>query len=296
VNKLKKVYFLLALIFSPLINASIPLVSPSWLVKHLDDDAIYLLDIRSKEFFDYVRIPSSVHSDYSQWRQPQSDILQKMLPSKKYLEKLLSTSGIKNSSHIIIISAGESASDIAAASRVYWTLEQMGHTQKSILNGGFIAWAKSKYPLTQAKVMPAKVSAYNIALIKPQLDAAKILKTINNAQIIDVRSVAEYKGLIASADERKGALINAQSLPYDWFINQTGQFHSVANLKSIAASISYNNTKQSIIYCHTGHRAALSWFVFHELLGNKQATLYDGSTRDWATHSNLPMTQAIHVQ
>lgn len=277
--------------------ASTPLVSPSWLSKHLDDDNIFLLDIRSKEHFNYVRIPSSVHSDYSQWRQPQSKILKKMLPSKGQLEKLLSAIGVKNDSHIIIVSVGESVSDLASASRVYWTLEQIGHEKKSILTGGIIKWAQSRYPLTQVKASTPKPSNYKIAAIKPQLNSTEVLKAIDKAQIIDTRSVAEFKGLIASPDERKGSLKNAKSLPYDWFSkNQSGQFQSLENIKIISDSIAYDNTKDSIVYCHTGHRAALSWFVLHELLGNDKVKLYDGSTRDWATQPNLPMTQAIHVK
>ncbi len=291
------IIFAISITFSLSSFASTPLVSSNWLSKHLNDDNIFLLDIRSKEHFKYVHIPSSVHSEYSQWRQPQSKILRKMLPSKAHLENLLSSLGVKNSSHIIILSAGESASDLAAASRVYWTLEQIGHEQKSILSGGVIAWAQSRNPLTQAKASEPVKSSYKITSIKPQLDATQVLKAIDQAQIIDTRSVAEFKGLIASPDERKGAIKNAHSLPYDWFSkNRSGHFKSLENIKSISSSIGYDNTKESIVYCHTGHRAALSWFVLHELLGNEKVKLYDGSTRDWATQDTLPMTQEIHVK
>lgn len=277
--------------------ASTPLVTVDWLSQHIEDDNLVLLDIRSKEYFDYVRIPTSVHSDYAQWRLPQTKVLQKMLPSKKQLEKLLSSAGIKTDSKIVIIAMGDSATSLAAASRVYWTLEQIGHKEKSILNGGLVEWAQHKLPLTQTKAPLVTPSSYKIQNIKPQINASGLLKNIDSLQIIDTRSVAEHKGLIASPDERKGTIKNSKSLPYDWFSeNQSGKFTSLENIKNIAQSINYNNNKASIVYCHTGHRAALSWFVFNQLLGNKQTKLYDGSTRDWATQSTLPMTQEIYVK
>jgi len=35
-------------------------------------------------------------------------------------------------------------------------------------------------------------------------------------------------------------------------------------------------------YCNTGHLASGTWFVLHELAGNRQARLYDGSLNAWA--------------
>ncbi len=294
---MKNLLLIFSLFFSLPSLAATPLVTSSWLAENLDNNSLFLLDIRSKDYFNYVHIPSSVHNDYANWRQPHSKTLKKMLPSKANLELLLSQSGIKNSDHIIIISTGETASDLAAASRVYWTLDQIGHKEKSILSGGLIAWAQNRLPLTQAKAKSPKASKYIIKSILPQLVSNDILKTLNKTQIIDARSVAEFKGLIASPDERKGTIKTSMSLPYDWFTaNQSGQFQSLDNINSIISSIDYDNSKETVVFCHTGHRAALSWFVLHELLGNKKATLYDGSTRDWATQPALPMTQKIHVK
>jgi len=45
----------------------------------------------------------------------------------------------------------------------------------------------------------------------------------------------------------------------------------------------------TVVYCHTGHRTSLSWFVFHEILGNEKAILYDGLTREWAGRNDLPV-------
>lgn len=276
-----------------------PLVDAEWLNENLKNQDIILLDIRNKDYFEYVHLPNSVNSQYSDWRQPQSNILKKMLPTKDYLEKLLSKLGIQNNDHVIIISSGESATELAAASRVYWTLEQINHAKKSILNGGVIAWAKKQLPLTRRAEKPPKESKYQIQTIKQQVDFNSVLNSLDqNEQIIDARSIAENKGLILSAsDERTGAIPTSKALPYDWFtLNGGGNIHSEQNLQAILKSIDYQADQSTTVYCHTAHRAALSWFVLSEVLGNKQVKLYDGSTREWATNPELPLTSEINIE
>ena len=42
-------------------------------------------------------------------------------------------------------------------------------------------------------------------------------------------------------------------------------------------------------YCNTGHWASTDWFVFHELLGRKDAKLYAGSMVEWSSNDSRPI-------
>jgi thiosulfate/3-mercaptopyruvate sulfurtransferase len=46
---------------------------------------------------------------------------------------------------------------------------------------------------------------------------------------------------------------------------------------------------EQITFCNLGYLASLSWYVAYEILGNKQAKLYDGSLADWSADESLPM-------
>jgi thiosulfate/3-mercaptopyruvate sulfurtransferase len=48
--------------------------------------------------------------------------------------------------------------------------------------------------------------------------------------------------------------------------------------------------KPTIAYCWSGAQSSLNWYVMHELLGNKNARLYDGSMQEWSKNPNNPMT------
>jgi len=44
-----------------------------------------------------------------------------------------------------------------------------------------------------------------------------------------------------------------------------------------------------ILFCNTGHWASVNWFVASELLGLKDARLYDGSMAEWSADPTNPM-------
>ena len=51
----------------------------------------------------------------------------------------------------------------------------------------------------------------------------------------------------------------------------------------------------TIAYCNTGVTASLGWFALHELLGNQETRLYDGSMHAWSkvpgSHSVVPLAE-----
>ena len=280
-----------------LVFASEALVDTDWIAKKLDYKNLLMVDLRSKDYFEYAHIKGSTLTDYSKWRVVNDQGITGMLPSQGHIEQLLSQMGATPDHHIVLVPSGESASDMASAARIYWTLEQIGHKKKSILNGGIIAYANARLPLERGP-NATESTKYEIQNMKhDQIDGDAIVKN-NKLNIIDVRSKAEYLGIYQGApDERAGTIPGSQSLPYDWFTqNGSGRLISKDNMQVLMTSIKTDKDLPTVVYCHTGHRASLSWFVLHEILGNKKAILYDGSTREWASRNDLPVDQLIAFQ
>jgi len=42
-------------------------------------------------------------------------------------------------------------------------------------------------------------------------------------------------------------------------------------------------------YCLRGERGVVTWFVLHELLGQRRARLYDGSWTEWGNRVDVPV-------
>ena len=288
---------LLLLASSNLAISSDALVDAAWIAKNLDNKNLLMVDLRSKDYFEYAHIKGSTLTDYSKWRVVNDKGITGMLPSQGHIEQLLSQMGATPEHHIVLVPSGESASAMASAAHIYWTLEQIGHQQKSILDGGIIAYASAGLPLVRGP-NATEASEYEIKTMKhDQIDGDAMLKN-SNMNIIDTRSKAEHLGIYQGApDERAGTIPNSQSLPYDWFTqNGGGKLISKDNLQVLMGTLKIDKDLPTVVYCHTGHRASLSWFVLHEILGNEKAILYDGSTREWASRNDLPVDQLIAFQ
>ena len=53
------------------------------------------------------------------------------------------------------------------------------------------------------------------------------------------------------------------------------------------------NGNPIIAYCRIGERSAHTWFVLHELLGEKDVRNYDGSWTEWGNLVNVPIEKDV---
>jgi thiosulfate/3-mercaptopyruvate sulfurtransferase len=175
----------------------------------------------------------------------------------------------------------------------------LGHDKVSILDGGLVGYAEQRrHPLQNGnhQTKPKTFKAHYKAEMNP--DAKAVKKALSaGALAVDNRTRAEYLGIYGgNSKERAGSLPQAVNLNYDWLtVNGSGKMQSLENLKRIYSASEVPLEGPQINYCHTGNRAALGWFVSHELLGNQQAKLYDGSTQEWANNPNLPMQKQVEL-
>ena len=287
---------LLALLAFFAINASAlaasPLVDEKWLHENLDKPGIRFVDLQPPNGYMRAHLPGAVNTQYSQWRDKVPD-KGKMMPAIEDLEKRIGERGIARDTHVVLTPVGINASEMAVATRIYWTLKALGHEKVSILDGGLIAY--SKHPQARFSNKPTSVKAVSYKAepdesFFPQAnDVFAALK--KGTAFIDSRSPAEFEGKIADRGERPGTIPGSVNLPFDRLIKQGqgGKFHNLETLKSIYADHGIGLTGKQISFCHTGHRTSLSWFVSYELLGNKDAQMYDGSTAEWARDETYPI-------
>ncbi len=278
--------------------SAMPLVTPEWVDAHKQDSDQVLLDLQPQQNYIRFHIPGSINTDVNQWRTEKQG-QPKLLPPVKILEKLIGSLGIGNDTQVVLIPLGASAGDLTQAARLYWTFKVLGHDKVSILDGGLVRYADARrYPLEKGSNNPTpKVfSARYRADDNP--DTPTVRKALEaGALAVDNRSRAEYLGIYGGGNgARAGSLPNAVNLNYDWLtVNGGGKLQSEQNIRKIYAVSEVPLKGEQIYYCHTGNRAALGWFVSHEILGNTQARLYDGSTEVWAADPALPMQQRVEL-
>jgi thiosulfate/3-mercaptopyruvate sulfurtransferase len=237
-------------------------------------------------------IPGAIRSEYAQdhWRFTREGILA-MAPSLQELEQLIGGLGISNDDYVVVVPAGTSAGEFGSATRVYWQFKVMGHEKVSVLDGGFQAWKEAGLAVSNEslELEPVSYSAdFRSQLVASREDVIAALES--GMQLIDARSAAYYTGASKSASAaRAGTIAGANNVPAAAMIAETGMFVDAETVTSLWGDAGAAADGEQIVFCNVGHLASLTWFAAYEVLGNKQARLYDGSMVEWSADPELPM-------
>ncbi len=264
-----------------------PLVDDKWVVANLGKPGIVFVDLQpSKDYLD-AHIPGAVNSNYGKdgWRvERKADKVPDMLPEDVgALAAMIGTKlGIDNDTHVVLVPQGNNALDVGQATRVYWTLKVLGHDKVSILNGGMSKYTDNdKNPLQQG-IVKAAPKTFKANLRKEMIvtmDDVEKARAAGNVVLVDNRPEDQFVGIAKHPKSPvSGTIAGAKNLPNQWTtVNGGGEFRSKAQLEKLYGYAAVPTKGEQINFCNTGHWASIGWFVSSEILGNKQAKLYDGS-------------------
>jgi len=284
--------------------AATPLVDVNWIKANSCNSDVRVLDIRNPldggSKTDYLKghIPCAVHTDYLKggWRGKVNKVPGQLPPTAK-IEKLIGGLGIDNNTHVVIYHAGKNALDLGSATRVYWTFKVLGHDNVSILNGGLAAYTKDKKNKLEKGNNKVDVKTFKANLRMGMLaDKGAVLKAAgDNMLLVDTRPNHQFIGINRHPkSKRNGTIPGSKNLPESWMtMNGGGTLREVDTLKKLYTLAGVPTDQEAIYFCNTGHWASLGWFVGSELVGNKNAKLYDGSMVEWTADSKMPMTLEV---
>lgn len=296
--------FALLLLWSLNAFAATPLVDVEWVKANTGKEGVAFLDLQPVA--DYLRghIPGAVNTNFDKdgWREERArDKVPDMLPENtdklaQYIGKL----GIDNKTLVVIVPPGATNIDMGWATRIYWTFKVLGHDEVSILNGGMKAYtADKKNPLQNGSVT-TQAKTFTVNLRRDMIATAADVKAAlasKKVTLVDLRPEDQYSGINRNPKATaNGTLPGAKNLSSLWLTeNGGGTFRNQAQLKELAKLAGVPAKGPQIDFCNTGHFAANGWFVTHELLGNKDAKLYDGSMVEWTMTKAGPVEQKVKL-
>ena len=116
--------------------------------------------------------------------------------------------------------------------------------------------------------------------------------------LVDNRTDDLFIGVTQSPKTTQaGTLPKARSVPTGWLtVDDGGQLRSRAQLAQLFKHAGVPSSGEQMYFCNTGHLSTLGWFVSHELLGNKQAKLFDGSMAEWTMLKVGPVEQKVSLK
>lgn len=275
-----------------------PLISIADLGAQLGTPDLVILDIRSavdgggRAAYEAGHVPGAIHTDYVSggWRAVRGGGAG-MLPEVDALGALFGSLGITPESRVVVIPAGVSAGDFAAASRVYWTVKAAGHGRVQMLDGGMAAWVADRQPIETHAAAARAAPPYPVAL-DPSIraTAAEVESAVRerSAVLVDTRNMASFEGReqskqAARAGRIPGSLHQEGARAYD------PAHHRLKPKPELETLFSTPSGAPVISYCNTGQQAATNWFVLSEILGRPGIRLYDGSMSEWTHDPDRPV-------
>jgi thiosulfate/3-mercaptopyruvate sulfurtransferase len=270
-------------------------VSPEWLVKHLKDPGLSIVDASwylpaqnrdARAEYDAAHIPGAVFFDQDAVVDPRSD-LPHTLPSPLVFEQHVSAMGISRDDTIVVYDAP----GMFTAPRVWWMFRVMGAEKVFLLDGGFDNWKKDGHIVTNR---PTKCAG---TAFLPKFDAARVasfadmLKIVedHSAQIADARSAGRFTG-----DEpeprpgmRSGHMPGARNAPTFTF-SDNGYLKDLDGLRQALEDAGIDPEKPVVTTCGSGVTAAVISLVLQSL-GSSNHRLYDGSWSEWGSRDDTPV-------
>jgi len=266
-----------------MINITEPIVSVSWLYKHLEADNLVILDgTINKEFAaSLFQIPNArlfdIKNKFSDTLAP----FPSTCPSQEQFQKEARALGINMGSAIVVYDD----KGIYSSARVWWLFKAFGYENVVILNGGFPEWKKTGFATESMKLYSGKSgnfeANYKSGLFTFFNDVKKASKSKSHA-IIDVRTKNRFKSLEPEprVGLRMGTIPNSTNLPFEDLLVD-GKLKSKSEIESTFMKV-VPKEKDIIFSCGSGITACVL-ALGAQISGYKNISVYDGSWTEWGS-------------
>jgi len=247
----------------------------------MQNGQVLLVDLSKHESYLQHHLVSAIHVAPSELVIGTGPAVGK-LPRIQQLETLFSRIAYTENVHIVAYDDEGGG----WAGRFLWTLDVIGHTKMSYLNGGIQAWLEANLPTTNKvnDVTPCAVSlSIDNKFIASQED---VLASLNDSDTViwDARSQEEHIGTRAFS-ARPGRIPNSINL--EWTSAMDSQLRIREDIADILKELGITKDKKIITHCQSHHRSGFTYMIGKSLGYDIRA--YDGSWAEWGNDPNTPI-------
>jgi thiosulfate/3-mercaptopyruvate sulfurtransferase len=253
-----------------------PVVDVAWLQAALEDEDLFLGDVRGPNAHARGHIPGSKPLVLGS-PPPMSDrpMLEALAPE---VGLRLRRHGVTGDERLVLYDRGDGVGAMPAAQMA----ELAGHPSVAVLVGGLAAWPDA-LEVGPAELKPVKTTFEpNLAAvptrdeIRSRLDDPRLL-------LLDVRTPDEYTGRGGyQCDPRQGHIPGALNVHVQELFAGPGQPRTADEVRTLVG-----DAGEAVAYCHSGSRSALATLALRA--AGYDARNYAGSWHEWSRHDELPL-------
>ncbi|MCB1616794.1 MAG: sulfurtransferase [Pseudomonadales bacterium] len=262
------------------------IVEAETLKEHLNERDLLIIDLCPLQHYLEGHVPGAIHVDTGKLIKGEKPA-PGLLPDASALSALFSSIGLTENTHVVCYDNEGGP----WAGRFLWTLQSIGHTRFSFLNGGIHAWQQAGF--SQEKTENTPVKSHYTACINNSVTMTleQILDAIshNTSELLvwDARSPEEYSGSkVLSA--KGGHIPGAIHLEWTDLIDKNNAYKIRDNAKEIMLEKGIVPEKTIVTHCQTHRRSGLTWLVA-TALGYPSVKAYPGSWSEWGNHPDTPV-------
>ncbi|WP_049723538.1 sulfurtransferase [Gilvimarinus polysaccharolyticus] len=265
--------------------SSLPLiVEPAELLPLLgESNTPLIVDLSSEANYRRGHIPGAVHVPPQMLLCNRPPAPGRIAPVEQ-LNRLFTYLGLTPDTHVIVYDDEGGG----WAGRFIWTLDMIGHSRYSYLNGGLHAWLSAELPVTsevedpQSKPIEVEISPKRLVEIPDILAGLES----DSIQILDARSPAEYSGEKVLT-QKAGHIPGAINVEWTELMDRHNSLRIRADASDYLASRGITGAKRIVTHCQSHHRSGFTYLVGKSLGFDIDA--YHGSWSEWGNHPDTPV-------
>ncbi|WP_048308291.1 sulfurtransferase [Halomonas sp. PR-M31] len=264
------------------------IVEPEQLAEHLDDPQLLIIDVPLKaDSYETGHVPGAIFLDHRRLMVGQGDVPND-IPSDDALSELFSSLGLTRDTHVVAYDDEGGG----WAGRLLWTLELIGHTRYSYLNGGIHAWRADGHPESTETSQP-KSSDYQAEILNPDIliERDELIERLSEKgfAIWDARAPQEYRGE-KGQNKHLGHIPGAINMEWTEAMDpeRNLRIRDYAELITTLEAQGLTPDMEVVTHCQSHHRSGFTWLV-GKALGFEKIRGYPGSWQEWGNRDDTPI-------
>lgn len=264
------------------------LVSADWLLQHLNDDNLIVLDasmekplLGKSNTVGEQAIPGAKRFDFEKVICDQESALPNTMPKAECFEREVRKLGVNNDSTIVVYDN----MGVYSSPRAWWMFKVMGHDNIYVLNGGLPAWVAAGGSVSSISEHSHDGTFESQHQPEKLVSVEAVLSNLQQPHsiILDARSAARFSG--EDADPRphvkSGHIPGSKSMPYT-SLQSDGHMLPVSELHDRFLALELTPNDSIIFSCGSGVTACILALAATEA-GFTELAVYDGSWSEWGT-------------